>query len=447
MADSSPLSRRRARADRPEAAERAAPPAPAEPALRELGRRARPEAMLALQRAAGNRAARLAIARIEGDEDEGGEKLDDRAPVREAIERDINEIKDAIAEVEAVYLPVYPSIQYLGNRFEHLKEEFVALIRRYESGRSSLSMRGLQRLRSSINHVDRLPLLRTTLEQLRKRSVLRERLMAIFAQARPVRFAEIRSTIERAPESQKKEAAADDDLIEAASRWMAPPGHLIPDDPVIWNDYPDFVLSLGVKQSGTVAHMDEGVVDNAIRTTLAAWVQQRVADQITIPGHVTILKSGNFKKAQEKFQASLPGGGKVNAFTEGGNIYLGASAGEDTTIVHEGIHLYAQGSFRGQLGDDFDEGVTEYFARKVVTAMGVTRGDKYKDQHDVAKVIISVLTDDATAVAYFSGNLDPIRGQYREARLKHDSEATDDWDAFRELLKDKKYEEAKKLIV
>jgi hypothetical protein len=447
----------RLRAPEPPAAERA-----------RLDRPWSPAAVLALQRAAGNALTRTLLQREEGD---GKESTDDTKDDKGAIDKLVEEIEKLIDVVEVNYLPVAPAKQYLANRFERLRDELQARADEWNEG-AVTGARRIARFRAALEHPDALPLLRRTRIELRESfleeegaigwkpkvpttGTLLEQLRSVFQQAtvarKPVRFLHIRAAINSADDEERQEAAEDEELLNAAREWMAPPGHMVPEGDLP-NDFPEFVTSLGVKQQGKVTPYDETEVDDAIRSELGSWVGKRVRDGVEIPGHVTVLDKRNLKTAAAKYTIQLPGGGAVNAFTEGGNIFLGASSGEPSTIVHEGIHLYAEGSFRKAFGDDFDEGVTEYFARIVAgNVFGDARTTKYATQFDAAKVVIDALTDDAVARAYFGGSVDFMQGQFLNVRrIRHGQtkmpRALEDWASFQQLLRDKKYTAAHELI-
>jgi hypothetical protein len=263
---------------------------------------------------------------------------------------------------------------------------------------------------------------------------------------RPVRFLHIRRSIHAASSEERAEAAGSADLLAAAQRYMAPDPTEVPYyQSSVPNDFPEFVASLGVKQTGGVKPFDELKVDKAIRSVLGAWVERPARAGIEIPGHVSILKDRPLEAVKSKYTATLPGGGKVNAFTEDGHIFLGSSAGDPSTIVHEGIHLYASGAVRQMFGSDFDEGVTEYFARMVASKEFSVARDKYEAQHAVATSVIQRLDVDAVARAYFGGSTEPLMARFRILRrdlhgVRRDHQ--EDWVRFCEHLKEKRYNDA-----
>jgi hypothetical protein len=266
----------------------------------------------------------------------------------------------------------------------------------------------------------------------------------------PVTYLHIRRLIHSSPEDEIREAADDEDLLAAAQRFMAPAPESVPYYQPVPNEFPEFIKALNVNQVGPVQQRDERVVDTAIRTVLGTWVARPAAEGIEIPGHVAILKGRPFAAVQDKYATTLPGAGKVNAFTEGGHIYIATAATDPTTIVHEGIHLYASGVIRRIFGNHIDEGFTEYFARMVAkSAFNVTR-DKYPDHYKAAVPIIEQLNPDAVAGAYFGGSVDGMRAHFRNLRAQRHgvrSGYDEDWAAFCALMQDEKYAEAKALLV
>lgn len=389
---------------------------------------------------------------------------DEKSELMSSIEQNIAESETLSAEVDNNLLTVDKGHQYLANRFAWLKKELNQTIAQYRSRKKEEhSLRFLRRTRGALAHPDRLPLLRQTVKDLRlqlrqmfkipTKGTLTEKLTDIFEQAAakelPVRFMQVAVLIRTASDEERAAAADDEELIGAASRRMAPDLRIIPYDQGVFNDFPQFVSALGVHQKGSVEHHDVFEVDTAIRQVLGEWVDAPVQSGVQLPGHVVVLKDRYLKAVQAKYALSLPGGGKVNAFTEQGTLYLGSSRGEPSTIVHEGIHLYAEGSFRRVFGDTFDEGVTEYFARLVATTLDYER-DKYQDEYTAASEIIAILSVDIVARAYFEGNIDVLMQEFFGLRKRHgvadEKQVENDWKMFLQHLKDKKWELAKALL-
>ncbi len=248
--------------------------------------------------------------------------------------------------------------------------------------------------------------------------------------------------------AEKLQAAQDTDFIAAAAR-------IIDRDSL-----PQFLQNLGANEPGRVAHLNPADVDAAIRTVLGRMVERPVARGVTLAGNTVILKDFAFGKIKAKYTGSIPGGGTVNAFTEEGIVCMRASGGEPSTMIHEGIHLYAEGSFRKTFGDNFDEGVTEYFARIVVTNASrrpalpaavrtLQPRTSYADELAIANVFIARLGEAAFADAYFNGSTMRMLAQFIEVRTRAGyprKEAAAEFPKFSDALKSKTFAEAKRLI-
>lgn len=84
------------------------------------------------------------------------------------------------------------------------------------------------------------------------------------------------------------------------------------------------------------------------------------------------------------------------------------------TEYHEAFHLLSKPAVRTTFGFDFNEGVTEYFTRKLLDLLGegkvVRDPAQYQAQHaGVSELIVHhAATEQDLAAAYFKGNLKPL---------------------------------------
>jgi hypothetical protein len=236
-----------------------------------------------------------------------------------------------------------------------------------------------------------------------KLNILSVKLDDIFQQAvgnkEPVFFAAISQLIAGSSKDEIDEVRKDEELLDAASRVLAPPDAWIPYPQSVPNGLPELVKALHLNQKGKIEPYNFQRVDEAIQRNFNQWIRK----EVTIPENVVILQSSLFKSVQKKYAANLPGSGQVNAFTEEGTIFLNANRGEASTIIHEGIHLFADGIFRKTFGDKLDEGVTEYFARKVAKKEFEIERDKYPEEYKYAAEFIKIFSMDEVARVYFGG--------------------------------------------
>ncbi len=97
----------------------------------------------------------------------------------------------------------------------------------------------------------------------------------------------------------------------------------------------------------------------------------------------------------------------VNAFQEASEIHVNEERGEAATTVHESMHLFAEASVVDKVGFNVNEGMTEYFTRKLCAEQtpAIPRSDYYSDQHKSVKKLVGYATEDVVAAAYFGGKL------------------------------------------
>ncbi|MDX6707794.1 MAG: hypothetical protein QOI48_3640 [Solirubrobacteraceae bacterium] len=97
---------------------------------------------------------------------------------------------------------------------------------------------------------------------------------------------------------------------------------------------------------------------------------------------------------------------QTNAFQDGSEIHVNQQRGDAGTSIHEGIHLYANGTWLARVGRNVNEGVTEYLACKLCAEQGVPRGEThYVQQHNSAKKLVAAAGEATVADAYFNGAL------------------------------------------
>jgi Domain of unknown function (DUF4157) len=106
------------------------------------------------------------------------------------------------------------------------------------------------------------------------------------------------------------------------------------------------------------------------------------------------------------------GDGEIGGFycRKDGNIYMVAGQNKERTstlgdAVHESIHKKSKYTLGPKFTDYINEGVTQYFADRVLNDQGLPdyKGHKYQDQLACAKDLISVAGIDEVAKEYFQG--------------------------------------------
>lgn len=114
-----------------------------------------------------------------------------------------------------------------------------------------------------------------------------------------------------------------------------------------------------------------------------------------------------------KHEEAIKGIAKTNALTELGEIHINASKADFGTFIHELIHFYGEQegfveSVCAGTSDGFNEGVTEYFARKVTAAEGIDRSGKYSKEVSFVNEVVKVVGEKALYEAYFLGKNDQL---------------------------------------
>jgi hypothetical protein len=199
------------------------------------------------------------------------------------------------------------------------------------------------------------------------------------------------------------------------------------------------------------------MVDNVIRTHLAAYVGGAVAGGKKAEGQMSVVNNEDWEmafKRQWKKVALQPYITGANAFVDVNqperHIWIHKDRGGPGTAIHEGIHKYANPHLRDEIinrrkggGADvcnLDEGLTELFTRKIIAAgkLGYARSS-YVNQHAVCELLDSKLKTDVLAKAYFDGAFDALK-------LEFATKTKNSWDTFEAALETNNWAGAKALI-
>ena len=104
------------------------------------------------------------------------------------------------------------------------------------------------------------------------------------------------------------------------------------------------------------------------------------------------------------------------------HIWIHKDRGGPGTAIHEGFHKYASPVLRDTLINDFhgggndvcnlDEGLTEYFTRKVIATgdLGFPRSS-YPSQHTAVTKLLTKVSEATLAKAYFDGDMVDAAGR------------------------------------
>jgi hypothetical protein len=234
--------------------------------------------------------------------------------------------------------------------------------------------------------------------------VLKDIFLAAEAADEYIGYPFVKKYIDKAPVDERKAAGANPRLIELAAKRLA--GR---------DDLPAFAIQLSAVLQGSVAHYTAEDADKLIQARMKDWVPDVAIAGKSISGSVAVLKGAAWEKVLRKYQV-----GKVpesmiretietaNAFTApDGKVFISADRGNPGTMIHEGIHFYAPDAFMELFGTDLNEGVTEYFARKITDDLGIDRTQYGKELLAAGKLVLAA-GEDAVKRAYFAGDTDGL---------------------------------------
>jgi hypothetical protein len=94
-----------------------------------------------------------------------------------------------------------------------------------------------------------------------------------------------------------------------------------------------------------------------------------------------------------------------------GVIHIRKERADLGTQIHEGMHAHSNDRWRKKMNYAVNEGVTEYFTRKVGPEVEVHRDDSsFLREYTSATHLVTVATEPVVAAAYFEGDLDNLKG-------------------------------------
>jgi len=216
----------------------------------------------------------------------------------------------------------------------------------------------------------------------------------------PVTLADIRPSIEAAPQTQRDVVWKDGTLMGDLKTKLGN------------DEYLNMQPILGVFKEGVTAednksHTRADKADEFIRQHLSAFVGDAVKAGRKVEGQVAVVDGTEWADAYNREFGDDGEEASTNAFVERSTartIWIHKTRGNAGTIIHEGVHKYTVPAFITDVGFNFNEGVTEYFTRKVTSALGYRRGN-YESNFLVAKKFADFVGDSALAKAYFDGDV------------------------------------------
>jgi hypothetical protein len=272
--------------------------------------------------------------------------------------------------------------------------------------------------------------------------------------AKPVDVAALKDMIEKATADERKTCWSDAALMTKSYTALGS------------DDYLTIITKLRMFQSGKTAedsktHTSASDADSYIRKHLATYVTEAVKAGRQIEGMVAVVSGDDWDRAGEAHYGKdvwqkgpppkSPKKDSINGFVDSkGRVWIEKDSGNAGTMIHEAMHKYSDGSVLSTWGFNANEGITEYFTRKVCAALAtpITRAN-YDSQHLVIEKLAGVVTEATLAAAYFDGKLDGVKDAFvthRKGKGDDDTKAAANWSTFLKHMKDGKYSDATKLL-
>jgi hypothetical protein len=127
-------------------------------------------------------------------------------------------------------------------------------------------------------------------------------------------------------------------------------------------------------------------------------------DEVCIAAHIK-RDDGSDWKAGDCAKDDAAAGVTTEGFAWGGIVYVNGKTTLVTATAHEILHNNTAADYRAAMGETFNEGSTEYLARKAVAAAGVTvpATTAYPTQVDITTALVALVGEDALISGYFGG--------------------------------------------
>lgn len=158
---------------------------------------------------------------------------------------------------------------------------------------------------------------------------------------------------------------------------------------------------------GKTAILKQSLLDTEFQDIVIAASLEELAKSDKSPSEDDRMGTINLAKEETK---------KTNAITYNGKMYFKNHVMKDT-LIHECIHFYCEDVFQNKLcasaSKGINEGVTEYFARKIMSQLDVKESrSAYSNEVKVAEQLANCLGEQVLIDAYFFGNIDQFKDNY-----------------------------------
>jgi hypothetical protein len=183
-----------------------------------------------------------------------------------------------------------------------------------------------------------------------------------------------------------------------------------------------------VFETGTVTHTTARDADSAISLHLGDLVKNARADGRQVAGMVAVVGDDDFNTAGiNHYGADVWATKSLNGFVDSDDrVWIHKDRGNAGTMIHEGLHKWSKEDVL-DLSQPLNEGVTEYFTRKVCAALtppAAVGRTNYQQNWTVTTALVGLVGEATVAAAYFDGDTDSLEDAY--VGKKSDA----DWTAF-----------------
>ncbi len=174
--------------------------------------------------------------------------------------------------------------------------------------------------------------------------------------------------------------------------------------------------------------------DTDVRTQLAKYVKGAVKEGRKIAGLAKIVDDAAWDVAGKAHYGSRwdpPGGrrNKINGFVDrNGRVWVHQDRGNSGTMIHEAVHKYSSSAMIKE-SQPLNEGVTEYFARKVLAQTQPTlKRRNYQRNYRTVSKLVNWVSEPTVAAGYFDGAITTLRNKFnvmaRAKTVVNDGEST-----------------------
>ncbi len=261
---------------------------------------------------------------------------------------------------------------------------------------------------------------------------LKKELKAAFKYWSNVSLPDVQPNIEAASQDERTLAWKSSLLMKSARKNMGT-------DP-----YLNMLPLLGMFKKGKTAedkksHTRADKADQHIRKYLEPYVGEAVKAGKKVEGQVAVVDGKDWKDAYDREFGNDGLEDSTNAFVDKqGLIWVHKTRGNAGTIIHEGVHKYSTGDFLSEVGFEFNEGITEYFTRKITKELKYDRGN-YQNNFEFSEKFAAYVGEAKLASGYFDGAWVAVKDEF-------ESKSGETWGDLKDKVKDSDWGAAEGLL-